>query len=635
MSTQGTDWQLEDLASWVMTQVKDWKDHIESNYYEEWERYNRLFRGQWDSKDKSRESERSKIVSPALQQAVESSCAEVEETTFGRGRFFDIKDDVMDQNPMDIVQIRENLMEDFAKVRIRTKVAECILNAAIIGTGIGEVVVTQKTERKPKTIDGVVGALSTDKVVVDMRPVHHRNFVIHPDATSVEDAMGVGIDEFVPIHQIVEGQESGIYRNEEISLSAPDRDLETDPSVTRGYEEERVRLTRYYGLVPRRLLEEEAELLEDDGDSEYVEACVVIANEDTILKAQENPYMLQDRPIIAFQWDIVPGRFWGRGVCEKGFNSQVALDAELRARIDALALTTAPMMGIDATRFRGKAPKVQPGRTVLTEGNPNEILAPMHFGNVDQITFAQASELQKMVQMATGAVDSAGIAGSINGEATASGISMSLGAIIKRHKRTLLGFQENFLIPMVQKFAYRYMQFDPERYPADDFKFQVTSTLGIMAREYEVTELVQLLQTTSPESPVYPIIIESIIDNMNLTDREKMIQRLRQAQQPTPEQQQAQQAQMQREQEMHQIQVDFVKAQTEEARARGKKYLIEAQLKPGDQEIDKVQAVTQHLDKAQGREDAAFKRRLDVVDRKLAEKKLDVDAAKSVPRTTS
>ncbi len=60
--------------------------------------------------------------------------------------------------------------------------------------------------------------------------------------------------------------------------------------------------------------------------------------------------MLNDRPFVSYQNDRVPSKFWGRGVAEKGFNPQKALDAELRARIDALALTTHPMMGLDATR---------------------------------------------------------------------------------------------------------------------------------------------------------------------------------------------------------------------------------------------------------------------------------------------
>ena len=253
--------------------------------------------------------------------------------------------------------------------------------------------------------------------------------------------------------------------------------------------------------------------------------------------------MMGDRPVVAFPWDVVPSRFWGRGVCEKGYNSQKALDAELRARIDALALTIHPMMAIDATRMpRGAKAEVRAGKTILTNGNPAEVLQPLNFGNVSQVTFGQAAELQKMVQTATGAIDSAGISGSINGQSTASGISMSLGAIIKRHKRTLINFQESFLIPFVTKAAHRYMQFNPERYPVADYKFHTSSSLGIIAREYEVTQLVQLLQTMQQDNPMYSQLIMSIIDNMNLSNREELISSLQQANQPNPEAQQAQQA---------------------------------------------------------------------------------------------
>ena len=52
-------------------------------------------------------------------------------------------------------------------------------------------------------------------------------------------------------------------------------------------------------------LEEEGVDVEED--SMYVEAIVVIANGGTLLKAEANPYMMNDRPVVAFPWDIVPG----------------------------------------------------------------------------------------------------------------------------------------------------------------------------------------------------------------------------------------------------------------------------------------------------------------------------------------
>ena len=78
---------------------------------------------------------------------------------------------------------------------------------------------------------------------------------------------------------------------------------------------------------------------------------------------------------------------------------------------------------------------------------------------------------------------------------------MSQGALVKRQKRTLLNFQENFLIPLVRKSAFRYMQFDPDNYPVQDYTFIPFSSLGAMAREYEVAQLSQILQVIPADSP--------------------------------------------------------------------------------------------------------------------------------------
>jgi formaldehyde-activating enzyme involved in methanogenesis len=230
-----------------------------------------------------------------------------------------------------------------------------------------------------------------------------------------------------------------------------------------------------------------------------------------------------------------------------------------------------------------------------------------------------------MVQQATGAVDSAGIAGQVNGEATAAGISMSLGAIIKRHKRTLINFQQSFLLPFVTKAAHRYMQFDPENYPVADYKFNATSTLGIIAREYEVTQLVQLLQTMKQDSPIYPVLIQSIIDNMNLSNREELIASMNQAQQPDPQAQQmammAQQAQL----EFQQAQTAALQGQAQESQARAVKYAVDAQLAPQELEIDKISAITRNLRDGDA-DDREFEKRLKIAEVALKEKNLNNQA---------
>ena len=629
------------VEAWVMDKVEQWRDHYSANYEQKFDEYYRLWRGIWSAEDKTRESERSRLISPALQQAVESSVAEVEEATFGRGKWFDIRDDRNDKDGRDVAYLREQLSEDFQFTKTRKAVAECILNAAVYGTAVGELVLEEVKEMKPATqpiMDGAMKAIGVtveDRVVVKLRPILPQNFLIDPVATSIEDALGVAIDEFVPKHQVEIGIQNGIYRDVDIECADTDTDIEADKELT-SFDEDKVRLTKYYGLVPRHLymdaLEEDVEddelsktvkpeKDEDEEDEEgYVEVIIVIANGGQLLKIEENPYMMQDRPVVAFPWDVVPSRFWGRGICEKGYNSQKALDAELRARIDALALTVHPMMAMDASRMpRGAKLEVRPGKTILTNGNPAEILQPFKFGNLDQVTFAQAGELQKMVQMATGAIDAAGIPGTINGDAAAGAVSMSMGAIIKRHKRTLINFQENFLIPMIEKTAWRYMQFDPEHYPVSDYKFIPSSSLGVIAREYEVTQLVQLLQTLGQDSPMYPMLVSAVIDNMGLSNREELMAQMQQASQPDPQQQQMQQQQMQLQMALAQSQVELVQAQTAEAQARAQKYGIEAQLEPQVVQAKLAAALSTNL-KEGGADDAEFAKRAKIAELMLKEK---------------
>ena len=626
---------LQSVEDWVMEQCNSWRNHFDNNYQDRFEEYNRLWRGQFSAEDKTRDSERSQIISPALQQAVESSVAEIEEATFGRGRFFDIKDDLRDGEPQDVVFLREQLYRDFQQNKARKSVAECLINAAVYGTGVAEIVLQEEKEMKPASqpiMEGqmqAVGVNIADRTVCKLRPILPQNFLIDPVATSIEEALGVAVDEFVPYHQVELLQESGVYKDVDITLAYNDTDLDPDPELI-DQPDDKVRLTKYYGLVPKYLVEDEEDFEIEEEDGHYIECIIVIANGGTLLKVERNPYMMGDRPVVAFPWDIVPGRFWGRGVCEKGYNSQKALDAELRARIDALALTVHPMMAMDATRLpRGAKPEVRPGKILLTNGDPREVLQPFNFGQVSQITFAQADQLQKMVQTATGAIDSAGIPGSINGEATAAGISMSLGAIIKRHKRTLINFQESFLIPFVTKVAHRYMQFEPEMYPVNDYKFEVTSSLGIIAREYEVTQLVQLLQTMGSDSPLYPVLIQSIIDNMNISNREQLIQVIQQASQPNPQAQQAAQAAQQVQLEFQQSQTNALNGQAVESQARAEKITQETKAIPVELENDRIKAVATNL-KAGNEDDKEFERRMKVTDKLLEERRLNLETAKAL-----
>ena len=630
----------KELVSFVVSHTDRWRDNRDQNYLQDWLEYERIFRGQWAAEDKTRDSERSRLISPATQQAVETRHAEIMEAIFGNGEFFDIKDDVADMNgnPLDVEQIRIQLREDLEKHKIRKSIDQIELMAEIYGTGIGEIVIKSETEYTPATqpIPGsqqaAYGVTEKDYFCVKVMPVNPKNFLIDPNATSVDDAMGVAIEKFVSIHKVVEGMEKGIYRKVDIGPAGNDDDLEPTQELIE-YQDDKVKLLTYYGLVPREYLEQlenEGEEVVDlfpedstaDNYSGLVEAIIVIANDGLLLKAEANPYMMKDRPVIAYQDDTVPNRFWGRGTVEKAYNMQKAIDAQLRSHLDSLALTTAPMIAMDATRLpRGAKFEVRPGKAILTNGAPSEILYPFQFGQTKGDNAAAAKEFERMLLQATGTLDSQGLVTQATREGGGQGMSMAMAGIIKKYKRTLTNFQEDFLIPLVKKAAFRYMQFDPERYPSVDMKFIPTGNLGMMAREYEQQQLIGLLQTLGPDTPVLPVILKGIIGNSSLSNRAELIQTLEQMSQPNPEQQQMQQMQAQLAIQQAQATTQSLQARAQRDQAEAAKTVTETQLLPEELKVKVISSLSTNIDGQN--QDNEFEKRAKIAELMLKEKDIN------------
>jgi len=601
------------LLGHCMQRVTEGERYRDQNYSEKWEEYYRLWRGIWAREDKQRSSERSRLISPALQSAVESTVAEQEEAVFGRNQWFDLVDDYEDRltgQDKDLQALRSFLMDRFEKANIASSMSEIFLNGSLYGTGVGKII-TETVEEKEiqRRVDQQMlqeiglalqeGRISqeqaqqaqqqaisfevvdVEKFIVKVEPISPFDFVIDPAARNIDEAEYCAHVCYKPLHQIIERQREGIYRQIPVGeISASERTSGEEHDNSDG-----VKLTEYYGLVPESLVDvelaEDEELVDlglgqqQDGNDEVanfdlyeenlVEAIVTIANDNTVLRAIPNPFWNNDRPLLAFQHDTVPNSFWGRGVCEKGYNSQKALDAELRARMDGLALTVHPMMGVDVTRMpRTSSFTVSPGKSVPTNGNPREILSPFNFGQVDPAVFQSTGDLERMVGVATGTNDPSAPLNVSPTNSTASGMSMALSSAIKRSKRTLSNIERNLIKPFLYKAAWRFMQFDEENFPVRDINFVAHSSLGITARELEQQQLIQLLQTVPPESPAFMVMLKAIYDNSSLSNKEELVTVIEQMMQPDPQAQQMQQAQAQLAMQKEQAEIEERRSRTAE-----------------------------------------------------------------------
>ena len=641
----------DELVSFVLRHIDEWRNDLRANYYQEWDKYERMWLGVWDAADKTRTSERSKIISPDTQQAIESYEAEMVEAIFGQGRWFDIDDDTTDTDKLDIENVKNNLTEDFKIDKVTGAITQCITFAAVYGKGIGEILIRDQKVKSPdsRQLAGMTlgGVAEKDRFSVYLKPIHPRNFFIDPLATSIEDAFGCAIEEMVSAHIIIKGQREGIYRDVPIQEGTPTEELmgvtqEKDVTQTTG----QVKITKYYGLVPRKWLEDikgsgtdspEADSLDKaigvdnpnnpfEDYADLVEAIVVIANDTTLLKAEANPFMMKDRPVVAYDCDPIPGKFWGRGIAQKGSNMQSAIDAQIRMHIDSLALTAAPMMGLDATRLpRGFKFEIYPGRSVKFNGPPSEVAQPFKFGDTSPMSLETSSILERKFLQATGTLDAAGMAADNTTGGPNTGVSLAMSGIIKKNRRALMVFTNGFLIPFIEKAAWRYMQFAPDRYPVKDYKFVPVGTLGMIAREYEQQHLMAVMSTLGPESPIVPMLMIEYVEHSGLTNKQKLISQLQEMLKPNPEQEKAQKEEIaiQKAAVMAKVAVDETTAKVNEAKAAN--IAKDTELKPLELRANLIGNLTKNSEEAD-----EFGQRVQIAELALKEKDIDLKAIDSV-----
>lgn len=609
-----------DLVAWIMPKVSSWEDFRNNGYTKLWAEYWRMWRGRWSEEDRNRLSERSRLIAPALAQAIEMTVAEIEEAVFSRNQWFDIADDIQDEDKLDAILARDMLLEDLEDANVKDDVSEAVLNSAIFGTGILKINVETVTDFTPERDEyHKMRKVGNQKVRVTWDSIRPDEFIPDPAGTSISEMLGCAHKVVKPLHSVLERIETNTYMKSALASIAPaqkektghEADFSTDPqasTVLNYHSADTVEIVEYHGKVPLKYLSMvggtktpldeviKADLKSnpDSGDGPLVEAIVTIANGSVLLRAMPNPFTMGDRCIIAFQFEKVPGRFWGRGVAEKGYNPQKALDAEMRARIDALGYISSPMLGVDSGRIpRGFKMEVKPGKVWLTQGKPSEVLEPLTIGQLQPNTFNQTQELIQMVQMGTGAFDTASSlqSQSQSGGSGATTNSVFLGAFVKRSKRAIQNIDRNCIAPAIRKSMLRYMQFDPLRYPTDT-KFQVKATLGIVAREVEQLTLTQLMAMMPQEFPQVSIAVaQGIIDLSSVTNKAEIMQAMQQALAPPSQEEQEQAAELKR-LELEQIRAEATQASLENQKtlAEIRKLLAEAKVavRRADMEDDKV-----------------------------------------------
>lgn len=625
------------LVNHIMYIVRENRQIRDRLYKDKWDKYERTFRGLYTGSDKTREGERSRLVSPALAAAIEGVSATIEDAIFSRENWFDTLDDVADEQKQDIMVLHRRLKEDLEIAGAPDAIAKIVLNGCLYGTGIGKVNITKREIRS--FIKGQVR--KEFRPLVTLEPIPPWEFVIDSQARDITSAYFCAHETHVPKNKVWSKIKSGTYRKVPLigntaSTTAAPAGQETPDGQRKSEEfDGSVFVTEYYGLVPAALLRGLVDVkAEDILGNGHVEVIATVANELELLRVVKNPFAMNDRPVIAYQHSVIPGKFWGRGVAEKGWNAQRALDAELRARMDALGLVTSPMMGADITRLPNNPDmRVRPGKVWLTRGKPADVLQPVILGNLDAQTFNQSSEMERLVQVATGAIESNAPLNVDRRNETASGISMIQSSALKRLRRTMWNMERQFLNPFLRKAYHRYMQFNPERYPTD-VEFVVKGTMGIVAREFEQSNLTALLSVVPPERPEYNLILRGVIELSGSPKRDELLAAMDKMNQPNPQQQEMEKMQLESAREaLKEQMLENAKTQKEIEKLQAEIEQIKKETDLKDEELDIAAANTvvgQNKVKLGMRQDETNRMKIEA-DKEIAKEKAKADAKKPKP----
>lgn len=547
------------LVGEIMGDILQWRKMRDDDFEEIWDEYYAKWRGFWMPQHKSFKTERSKLISPLTAMAIDLTTAEIVEAVLGREYFIDLPDNIGDGDTQDVEVSRRFLVEDLKNAGFMQEFPVVALNGCLYGTGIMKLAVDVKMKTTlQRSEEGEL--LKKEREVVDIYPVaiDPGAFVADPGARDIDMMKGCAHEFELPVTRVRQKQQSGMWYSDVYVGDFRARSINPNRGDTqegnRKDKGETAYITEYYGLVPTRLflaataegngVQIADEVLNGVPEDDMTEVIATIANETHLLRVIENPAVDGQRLVMAYQHETVGNRFYGRGVAEKAASIQRAMDGEMRARMDALAWSNLPMFAGDLTRMPPNSNlNAWPGKFWGTRGNPNEILREFRISGPDQNSFAHMQELERMGQQATGALDSSGLRSGMRDE-TATGGALAASSFIKRSKRTMFNIEE-FLNRLVRRCLHLKMQFEPEKYP-QDYEFSVRGTIGIMAREIEQQQMVNLVSVLGPDSPASMPIIQAIFEHSGSPVKMEVVSALKAAaeREPTPEEQAAQRAQL-------------------------------------------------------------------------------------------
>jgi hypothetical protein len=196
-------------------------------------------------------------------------------------------------------------------------------------------------------------------------------------------------------------------------------------------------------------------------------------------------------PFYVTPFQLVPHTIWGMGIPEMMFDSQDAVNATERAKMDNMALSSRPMCWVNMDRIAEgeQVLELKAGKIIKTRESEvnNSATPPVEFFtpncHMDVIQAVQDKSLQLSQEQAAMPNMLMGLGGEGMHNRTSSGASMQFNSAITPLKSVVFNFENHLIVPMIESTVKFYQVFSRDQAIKGNHKVSARGVQGIMARE--------------------------------------------------------------------------------------------------------------------------------------------------------
>jgi hypothetical protein len=426
---------------------------------------------------------------------------------------------------------KKRLTEYFRKIDLEEVMGIGILELCILGYGIlkGPNVIMRKTPSVRQRRIGNMPVSQIDQEVSPYEITMEKELIAVVDhvplweyytdfnARNPKDSIGeIHFKRLLPDHFLQYAGTDGYIR--ENVLEAARRATNNDPNDKRyiqlgeryagvqGEKDKRVSVVEYWGLVPVSALKaHKAQLPDDVGDDESIEALVVLAADGIVCKATVNP--LGFRPFFGCPCKERPGVLAGMGFAEAMRDSQKMVNSAARMYIDNKAISGNQMIGVNIDRINTKKTKnldIYPGKTWWVKGNfaPRDAIEAV---NIPDNTAGQREMIEMFERFSD---EETGLPKYTSGQQdsflnkTASGMSMLMSQANIGLKSVMKNIDNYWIEPLVE--AYHSFLNEMEGRAPIPIRVKACGSDALIAKELKMENIMRAFQVTAqPQDAIF------------------------------------------------------------------------------------------------------------------------------------